>query len=107
MGCYGIGVTRLIGAAVESLSTDAHLRWPIPLAPFFVAVVMPEKRSKAFALASHHLDEVHAQLNGLGECNDAILVDDRVKITLGDRVRYAKGLVVWLFAFVWILTCAR
>lgn len=90
MGCYGIGVTRLLGAAIETLSSDTKIRWPIPFAPYFATIIMPEKRSKAFTLASHHLDELHGQLNGLGEFNDSILVDDRIRITIGDRVREAK-----------------
>lgn len=91
MGCYGIGVTRLIGASVEALSTDTHIRWPIPLAPYLATIIMPEKRSKAFKLASHHLDELHTQLNGLSAFNDSILVDDRIRIPIGERVREARG----------------
>lgn len=90
MGCYGIGVTRLIGSAVEVLSSDTHIRWPIPLAPYFLSIITPEKRSKAFNAASHHFDGLHAQLNAINEFNDNILVDDRSEIILGQRVREAK-----------------
>lgn len=90
MGCYGIGVTRLIGSAIEVLSTDTHIRWPIPLAPYYASIITPEKRSKAFKLASHHFDGLHAQLNSTHEFNDNILVDDRNKITLGERVRESQ-----------------
>lgn len=90
MGCYGIGVTRLIGASIEKLSTDSHLRWPFPIAPYSVCIVPPEKRSKTFSLASHHLDEVHHRLNAIQEVHDSILVDDRVKITIGERFRDAR-----------------
>lgn len=90
MGCYGVGVTRLIGAAIETLSTDSHIRWPFALAPFAVCIIPPEKRSKAFKLASHHLDEVHSQLNNIPGLHDSILVDDRIKETIGDRFRDAR-----------------
>lgn len=90
MGCYGIGVTRLIGSAIEVLSTETHIRWPIPLAPYYLSIITPEKRSKAFRLASHHFDDLHTQLNAMNEFNDNILVDDRSKIVLGERVREAQ-----------------
>lgn len=97
MGCYGIGVTRLIGAAVEKLSTDTHLRWPFPLAPFSVCIIPPEKRSKAFELASHHLEKIHNSLNNICGLNDSILVDDRTRITIGERYRDARRLVLILY----------
>lgn len=90
MGCYGIGVTRLIGAAIEILSTDTHLRWPFPLAPFSVCIIPPEKRSKAFSLASHHIEEIYHQLNTIHGLNDSILVDDRIRDSIGDRFRDAR-----------------
>ena len=42
MGCYGIGITRLIAAAVEVLSTDLEIRWPPPLAPYTVCIITPK-----------------------------------------------------------------
>jgi prolyl-tRNA synthetase len=39
MGCYGIGVTRTIAAAIEQNHADAGIIWPMPLAPFQVVVV--------------------------------------------------------------------
>lgn len=93
MGCYGIGVTRLIGAAIETLSTETHLRWPFPLAPFSVCIIPPEKRSKAFRLASHHLEEVYNRLNSICGLNDSILVDDRTRIPIGERYRDARRFV--------------
>lgn len=93
MGCYGIGVTRLIGAAVEKLSTDTHIRWPFPLAPFSVCIIPPEIRSKAFKLASHHLDTIHKGLNNISGLNDSILIDDRTRISIGERFRDARRFV--------------
>ena len=39
MGCYGIGVTRIMAAAVEQHHDDRGIVWPIPLAPFSVALL--------------------------------------------------------------------
>ncbi|MCC7252953.1 proline--tRNA ligase [Hyphomicrobium sp.] len=39
MGSYGIGVSRLAGAIIEASHDDAGIVWPVPVAPFEVAVV--------------------------------------------------------------------
>ena len=39
MGCYGIGVTRLLGAAVEQNHDERGMIWPRPIAPFGVVIV--------------------------------------------------------------------
>ena len=36
MGCYGIGITRTVAAAIEQNHDDAGIIWPMPLAPFHV-----------------------------------------------------------------------
>lgn len=93
MGCHGIGVTRLIGASLECLSTDVHLRWPFPISPFSVCIVPPEIRSNAFRAASHYLDEVYHNLSALPGLQNDVVVDDRIKMTPNDRIRQAKRFV--------------
>jgi prolyl-tRNA synthetase len=39
MGCYGIGVTRVVAAAIEQNHDDKGIIWPDPMAPFVVAVI--------------------------------------------------------------------
>ncbi|NUN12722.1 MAG: proline--tRNA ligase [Myxococcales bacterium] len=39
MGCYGIGVTRVMAAAVEQHNDDRGIRWPTPIAPFQVHLI--------------------------------------------------------------------
>jgi prolyl-tRNA synthetase len=39
MGCYGIGVTRIVAAAIEQNHDERGIIWPAPLAPFQVVVV--------------------------------------------------------------------
>ena len=54
MGCYGIGVTRLLAAAVEVSTPRAvdsgheFLRWPLAIAPHLVALIVP----KVFAITN-------------------------------------------------------
>jgi len=39
MGCYGIGVTRIVGAAIEQNHDDRGIIWPEPLTPFDVVLI--------------------------------------------------------------------
>ena len=39
MGCYGIGVSRVVAAAIEQSHDDNGIIWPAPIAPFDVALI--------------------------------------------------------------------
>ncbi len=72
MGCYGIGITRIVGAAIEQNHDDNGIIWPGPLAPFDVVLV---------AINMHRSDEVRAAAEAFyQELTDAgleVLLDDR------------------------------
>ncbi len=72
MGCYGIGVTRILGAAIEQNHDDRGIVWPDAIAPFTVVVCpIGMDRSADVATAAHRLhDELAAQ--GVD-----VLLDDR------------------------------
>lgn len=42
MGSYGLGLTRILAAALEVLSTEKEMRWPIELAPFTLIILPPK-----------------------------------------------------------------
>ena len=44
MGCYGIGVTRIVGAAIEQNHDERGIIWPEPLTPFDV-VLIPDQHA--------------------------------------------------------------
>lgn len=72
MGCYGIGVTRIVGAAIEQNHDEKGIIWPEPLAPFDVVLVpINMHRSDAVREASEALYE-ELQSMGLD-----VLFDDR------------------------------
>jgi prolyl-tRNA synthetase len=72
MGCYGIGVTRIVGAAIEQNHDDNGIIWPAPLAPFDVVLVpINMHRSEAVREAAEAL---YAEL---GEAGLEVLFDDR------------------------------
>lgn len=72
MGCYGIGVTRIVGAAIEQNHDDNGIIWPAPLAPFDVVVVpINMHRSDAVREAAESL------YADLGDAGLDVLFDDR------------------------------
>lgn len=89
MGCYGIGVSRLLAASVEVLAEDKNIKWPWEIVPFKICLIGPKKGSKeaSSALWVDHLAEVMSGMPGL---LDEVVVDDRDRLTIGKRVMEAK-----------------
>jgi prolyl-tRNA synthetase len=72
MGCYGIGVTRLVAAAIEQNFDEHGIVWPEPVAPFQVALVpMNLQKSEAVRAAVEPLYEA-LQAEGI-----EVVLDDR------------------------------
>ncbi|MCS0611841.1 proline--tRNA ligase [Massilia kyonggiensis] len=72
MGCYGIGVTRILGAAIEQNFDDKGIIWPDAIAPFeLVLCPMGYDRSD---LVKTETDRLYAELQALGV---DVIVDDR------------------------------
>ncbi|XP_055378534.1 probable proline--tRNA ligase, mitochondrial [Condylostylus longicornis] len=89
MGCYGIGITRLIAASLEVLSNETELRWPILLSPYDVCVIPPKEGSKEAEFVNIHLKSIMSDIvHVCGE--DSVLVDDRTNLTIGKRLLDAK-----------------
>jgi prolyl-tRNA synthetase len=70
MGCYGIGVSRLLASAVEQHHDDQGIRWPASIAPYQV-IVTPLGKDAAVASAA---ERVYAELGAAGV---EVLLDDR------------------------------
>ncbi len=70
MGCYGIGVSRLIAAAVEQHHDDNGIRWPISVAPYQVHLVQLGTEPEVIA-------EVARLEQALEAAGIEVLVDDR------------------------------
>lgn len=70
MGCYGIGVSRLIAAVIEQHHDDQGIRWPVPVAPFQVIVTPIGKDEAPLAKAT----EIYEALGARGV---EVLLDDR------------------------------
>ncbi|HEY8522035.1 MAG TPA: proline--tRNA ligase [Gammaproteobacteria bacterium] len=72
MGCYGIGVTRVVAAAIEQNHDERGIIWPEPIAPFDV-IVIPLNYEKSDRVREA-TDALYARL---GERGFDVLVDDR------------------------------
>ena len=94
MGCYGIGVTRVVAAAIEQNHDERGIIWPEPLAPFQVVLVSlgaqkaPQVREAA--------DRLYEELSAAGI---EVLYDDRdarpgVKFADAELLGIAHRLVV-------------
>lgn len=75
MGCYGIGVSRVVAAAIEQNYDDRGILWPAALAPFQVALVPLKYETPAVKEAT---DKLYAELRAAGI---DVLLDDRDKKT--------------------------
>ncbi len=72
MGCYGIGVSRVVAAAIEQNHDDKGIIWPAAIAPFQVAL-LPMKMTK-----SHRVREAVEKLyDELTAAGIDVLLDDR------------------------------
>jgi prolyl-tRNA synthetase len=103
MGSYGIGVERVMVAAVELYADDAGIVWPASIAPFDVVVTPVNVRDAAVASAAERLV---TELESLGvevlfddrderagvKFNDADLVGVPLRVTIGSK-KLAGGLV--------------
>ena len=72
MGCYGIGLTRLLGAAIEQGHDERGIIWPISMAPFEV-VICPMGYDKSEAVKTA-CDQLHDDLLAAGI---DVILDDR------------------------------
>jgi prolyl-tRNA synthetase len=72
MGCYGIGVTRIVAAAIEQNHDKFGIKWPLAIAPFEVAII-PMNMHK-----SHRIMETALKLYAdFIAVNVEVLFDDR------------------------------
>jgi len=97
MGCYGIGITRVVAAAIEQNHDGKGIIWPSPLAPYTVAIapVGYDRNEAVRALADSLHDELEAAgievlLDDRGERPGVMFADLELigiphRVTIGDR----------------------
>jgi prolyl-tRNA synthetase len=93
MGCYGIGITRIVAAAIEQRHDEAGMIWLKRLAPFEVIVIVATRDDEASVVEA---ERIYAELRDRGV--DAV-IDDRdqtagVKFADADLIGYPIQVVV-------------
>jgi prolyl-tRNA synthetase len=72
MGCYGIGITRIVAAAIEQNHDERGIIWPASIAPFALAIVPIGMRKSA--VVKEAAEKLYADLTAAGI---DVLLDDR------------------------------
>lgn len=99
MGCYGIGLGRILASVAEQQNDENGLIWPLEIAPFKVAIVLLNSDGKEYA------NDLYDKLNSMGidtllddrderagvKFNDMDLIGIPIRITIGKK--YSDGLV--------------
>ena len=93
MGCYGVGVSRTMAAAIEQNYDDNGIIWPIEIAPYHVLVLPVNTKDEASAAKA---EEIYMQLKKVGL---ETVIDDRnerpgVKFKDADLIGYPLRVVV-------------
>jgi prolyl-tRNA synthetase len=93
MGCYGIGISRILAAAAEQCHDDVGLKWPKALAPFEVVVIPTNMDQQPVVEAA---ERIYAELT---EAGLEVVLDDReatagVKFADADLIGYPVQVVV-------------
>lgn len=103
MGCYGIGVSRIVAAAIEQSHDQHGIIWPLPIAPFQVLILpVNYEHEKTRAIS----DRIYKQLESAGyevlmddrderagvKFKDADLIGIPIRVTVGEKT-LAKNMV--------------
>ena len=81
MGCYGIGVSRLMGIVVEALADDDGMRWPENLAPAAIHIVPIAKTEE-----DDSYKEAVALYTKLISDGTSAIIDDRLNVSVGAKL---------------------
>lgn len=93
MGCYGIGVSRTMAAAIEQNNDENGIIWPVPIAPFHVVIVPVNTKDEGQLKLAEELYQA------LQEAGVEVLLDDRnerpgVKFKDADLIGYPLRVTV-------------
>ncbi|KAF9355736.1 hypothetical protein BGX26_006212 [Mortierella sp. AD094] len=97
MGCYGLGITRLLASIIEASHDRKGIVWPESVAPFRVVIVTSEDE-ECIKVAENVYDIVQDGLNAKSE----VTIDDRVDTTLGFKMKDAE-----LIGYPWMVVIGK
>ena len=102
MGCYGIGLGRLMGTVVEVLSDEKGIIWPREISPFDIHLLVLTEEAKDFAdeiyqtLISHGTEVLYddRDLRAGEKFADADLIGIPTRVVVGDKALESKKLEI-------------
>lgn len=80
MGCYGIGISRLVGVITEVFHDDKGIMWPVAVAPY---------RAHLLALGAEAVEVANAVYDQLTAAGIEVLFDDRPEASAGQKLAEA------------------
>ena len=101
MGCYGIGVGRIIAACIEQSHDEKGIIWPMSIAPYKVAIVLIDRKNEEQVKAA---EDLYNKLNSMDidtilddrderagvKFNDMELIGIPIRITVGKKITEGK-----------------
>ncbi|KAK3848358.1 MAG: prolyl-tRNA synthetase [Linnemannia gamsii] len=97
MGCYGLGITRLMASIVEASHDHKGIVWPESVAPFRVVIVTSEDEGCVMA-GENVYDTVQKAL----QTKASVILDDRTEATLGFKMKDAE-----LIGYPWMVVVGK
>ncbi|KAF9910764.1 hypothetical protein BX616_010778 [Lobosporangium transversale] len=97
MGCYGLGITRLLASIVEASHDQKGIIWPESVAPFR-AVIVTSEDERCITAAESIYDIVQKAL----KTKSGVIIDDRLDVTLGFKMKDAE-----LIGYPWMIIIGK
>ncbi|KAF9180714.1 hypothetical protein BGZ51_004435 [Haplosporangium sp. Z 767] len=98
MGCYGLGITRLLASIIEASHDHKGIIWPDSVAPYRVVIVTSEDEG-CITAAEDVYDIVHRALDTR---SSDVIIDDRMETTLGFKMKDAE-----LIGYPWMVVVGK
>lgn len=108
MGCYGLGISRILAALADYHHDEKGLCWPGPVAPYRVCVIYQQNHDKEDPESSTNSAkdlclQLDTMANAIGWKEHAIVLDDRVeRLSMSYRLREAE-----MVGYPWLLIIGR
>ncbi|GBB94877.1 hypothetical protein RclHR1_02430018 [Rhizophagus clarus] len=99
MGCYGIGISRILAAIIESSHDEYGIIWPSSVAPYRVCII-PNSDESLIQQTTQNLFDLLTSISH--ELNDEVLIDDRTSLSLGYRIKDSE-----LVGYPWMIILGK
>ena len=91
MGCFGIGVSRLVSAICESSHDSKGMVWPVSVSPFIFCILpIYTKQLEMNSDFESNILNIYSLINN--EFKDEVILDDRKSISSGQKIKNATSI---------------